>query len=136
MVRTYLVVPALVLTGTVFLLAATAEKPRIYIADTGTTEVTADNLQITKTASPQNIEVMKAFSKQCPSVTITGNREKADYIVRFYHEDLSPVTPFVKGNKVAVFSREDDLIFTDSSRLLNASVKSACAAIGSAAAKR
>ncbi len=108
---------------------AGAGKPRIYITESGATEITADNLQVTRNTSPQNVEVMKAFTKQCPGVVITSNRDKADYVVRFDHDGASPTTPFVKGNKVAVFDRNDDLVFSDSSRLLGSSVKSACAAI-------
>jgi len=74
---------------------------------------------------------MKAFTRQCPEVVVTSSRDKADYIVRFDREGISPTTPFVRGNKVAVFNREQDLIFTNSSRFLNSSVKGVCSAISS-----
>ena len=106
----------------VFLFAAAgltiypAEKPRIYITESGVTEVTADNLIVRKGMSPENIEVMKAFQKHCPAVVITNSREKADYIMRFDRESPSPITPFIKGNKVAVFDKNEDLIYSDSAR--------------------
>ena len=79
--------------------------------------------------SPQNVEVMKAFSRYCPGVTVTSNREKADFVVRLDHEGVNPTTPFVHGNKVAVFDRGEDLVFSDSTRTLQSAVKGACSAI-------
>jgi hypothetical protein len=49
---------------------------------------------------------------------VTADREKADFIVRLDHEGVNPTTPFVHGNKVAVFSKDLDLLFTTSTRLL------------------
>jgi len=110
-------------------LPAEIEKPRIFLTESGVTEITAENISVRKGASPENIEVMKAFLKQCPGVIITGSRDKADYVVRFDRESPSPVTPFVKGNKVAVFDRAEDLVYGDSARYLSAAVKNTCAAI-------
>jgi hypothetical protein len=106
-----------------------AEKPRIFLTESGVTEVTADNFVVRKGTSPENIEVMKSFQKLCPGLTITANREKADFIVRFDRESPSPITPFVKGNKVAVFDRNEDLVFSESARYLSGAVKSTCSAL-------
>jgi hypothetical protein len=119
---------ALLLLAGGLTITAAENKPRIYITESGATEITTDNLQVTRNTSPQNIEVMKAFQKQCPDVTITANRDKADYVVRFDHPPSPPIK-VVKGNKVAVFDKNDDLVFSDSSRLLSSTVKSACSAI-------
>lgn len=116
----------------VLALAATltaAGNPRIFITESGVTEIDAENISVRKGTSPENIEVMKAFLKACPEVMITSNRDKADYVVRFDREGPSPVTPFTKGNKVAVFDKNDDLIFSDSTRYLNGLVKNTCAAV-------
>jgi hypothetical protein len=106
-----------------------AEKPRLYITESGVTEVVAETFNVRKGTSPENIEVMKAFQKECPGVAITGTREKADYIVRFDRESPSPATPFVKGNKVAVFDRKDDLVYSGSARYLAGAVKGTCSAL-------
>jgi hypothetical protein len=106
-----------------------AEKPRIYITESGVTEIEAENINVRKGTSPENIEVMKSFLKECPGITVTRNRDKANYIVRFDRESPSPVTPFVKGNKVAVFDREDDLVYSQSTRYLSSAVKSTCSAV-------
>jgi hypothetical protein len=49
--------------------------------------------------------------------------------VRLDHEDSNPTTLFVKGNKVAVFNKDRDLVYSGSTRLLGNAVKAACAAI-------
>ena len=69
------------------------------------------------------------FIQRCPGVVITANREKADYLVRLDHEEINPTTLFVHGNKVAVFNKNEDLIYSNSTRLLNTAVKNACSAI-------
>lgn len=109
--------------------APAAEKPRVFLTESGVSEVTSDAISVRKGTSAESIEVMKGFMKHCPTVAITANRDKADYVVRFDREGISPVTPFVKGNKVAVFNREEDLVFSTSGRFLPGVVKAACAAV-------
>jgi hypothetical protein len=79
--------------------------------------------------SPQNVEVMKTFLARCPGVTITANRQKADYIVRLDHEGANPTMLFVRGNKVAVFTPDGDLLYSNSTRLLKNAVDGACKAV-------
>ena len=109
--------------------ASAADKPRVFITESGVTEISAENLTVRKGTSPENIEVMKAFLKHCPAVVVTSNREKADYVVRFDRESPGPITPFVKGNKVAAFDRNQDLVYSDSARYLARAVKSTCSAL-------
>ena len=110
-------------------MSSAAEKPRIYLTESGTTEIEADNIAVRKGVSPELTEVMKEFVKSCPGVIVNNDREKADFIVRFDREATSPTTPFVKGNKVAVFNRKDDLVYSGSARFLRNAVKSACSAL-------
>ena len=108
---------------------ATETKPRIYIKESGAIQIFGPSMALTGPASSENIEVMKAFQRYCPTVTVTADREKADFILRLDRETPSPVTPFVRGNKVAVFDRNADLVYSHSSRLLTPAVKGACAAV-------
>jgi len=108
---------------------AAERKPRIYITESGAIQISGPSMALTGPTSPENIEVMKSFQRHCPTVTVTADREKADFIVRLDRESPSSVTPFVRGNKVAVFNREADLIYSHSSRLLAPAVKGACAAV-------
>ena len=108
---------------------AAADKPRIFLTESGVAEIESEAISVRKGISPESIEVMKGFGKHCPAVAITANREKADYVVRFDREGVNPTTPFVKGNKVAVFDRNEDLVFSTSGRFLGGVVKETCAAI-------
>jgi len=117
-----------------------ADKPRIYVTESQAAHLTGDaasgelkgSLKFTGGTSPQNIEVMRTFADRCPSVIVTSDREKADFTVRLDHEAPSPVTPFTRGNKVAVFNKNSDLIYSSSTRVLNSAVKGACTAIAGA----
>ncbi len=94
-----------------------AEKPRVYITESQTLQVSGEAaLNLMGGSSPQAIEVMKTFQRRCPAVLVTNNREKADFVVRLDHEAPSPITPFSRGNKVAVFDKSDDLIYSNSTR--------------------
>jgi hypothetical protein len=75
---------------------------------------------------------MKAFVRYCPAVTITGDYDKADYMVRFDMTRLNPTTPFVHGHNVAVFHKNEDLVHKYSTRILKNAVKDSCTAISSA----
>jgi hypothetical protein len=116
---------------------AAADKPRVFITESPSPQVSGDgsvgevkgSLAFTGGTSPQNVEVIKAFSRSCHDTIVTANRDKADYIVRLDHEAINPTTPFVHGNKVAVFNKNEDLIYSNSSRLLSSAVKGACSAI-------
>lgn len=116
-------------------IAGAAEQPRVYITESEAVQLSAGdsrgNLSLAGGTSPQSVEVMKTFSQRCPDVVITANRDKAEYVVRLDHEALSPTTPFVHGNKVAVFDKNDDPIYSDSTHTLASAVKGACKAIHS-----
>ena len=115
---------------------AAETKPRIYITESGAIQISGPAMAVTGPTSSENIEVMKAFQRHCPAATVTADREKADFIVRLDRETPSPVTPFVRGNKVAVFNRNADLVYSHSSRLLAPAVKGACAAVTARLARR
>ena len=116
---------------------AAAEKPRVFVTESQAVQASANAsvgevkgaLALTGGTSPENVEVMKAFSRECPQVVVTASREKADFTVRLDHEAINPTTPFVRGNKVAVFGKDQDLVYTNSTRLLSGAVKGACEAI-------
>ncbi|MGI8962417.1 MAG: hypothetical protein ACR2IV_22205 [Bryobacteraceae bacterium] len=125
------IITALLLGGVV------TEKPRIFITESQSLQLSGKaalgdakgGLSLTGGTSPQNVEVMKTFLRRCPAVTVTGNRDKADFVVRLDHEEPNPTTLFVHGNKVAVFTKNDDLIYSTSTRTLASAVKNACEAI-------
>jgi hypothetical protein len=78
-------------------------------------------------ARPQTAEIMKTFNQRCPSVTITNNPSKADFAVILDHEGGKGYAR--RHNKIVVFNRDGDDIFSDSTRAVGSSVKDACQAI-------
>lgn len=81
-------------------------------------------------ARPQTAEIIKTFNQRCSGVTITNNVQKADFAVILDHEGGKGLVR--RRNKIAVFNRDGDVIFSDSTRELGNSVKDACQAILSA----
>lgn len=86
-------------------------------------------LELTRTRPSYDIESMRTFTRQCPSVVVTTRRDKADIIIRVEREDPSPTTPFVKANRIAVFNLNDELVYATRARLLSNASKDACRAI-------
>ncbi len=74
-------------------------------------------------ARPQTAEIMKTFGDRCQRVTVTINRDRADYIVILQHEGGKDL--FRKDNKLAVFDKEGDMILSNSTRSLGNAVKEA-----------
>jgi hypothetical protein len=85
-------------------------------------------------ARPQTAEVINTFSKRCPAVTPTLDREKAEYVVLLEHEGGKNV--FRRDNKYAVFTASGDLVKSGSTRILGNAVGEACQAITGKAASR
>jgi PEGA domain len=78
-------------------------------------------------ARPQTAEVIKTFRNKCPGVVVTINRNEADFVVLFDHEGGKGWAR--KDNKIAIFYRNGDAIFSDSTRSLGNAVEGACKAI-------
>ena len=114
-----------------------ADKPRVFVTESQPLHIAGDaavgdakgSLLVAGGTTRENVEVMKNFSQYCPGVVVTSNRDKAEYVVRLDHEGANPTTLFVHGNKVAVFNKAEDLIYSGSTRLLSRAVKDACEAI-------
>lgn len=85
-------------------------------------------------ARPQTAEIIKTLNQRCPELTVTNNTEKADFVLTLDHEGGKGL--LAHRNKIAVFNRDGDDIFSDSTRELGNSVKDACQAILASAAKR
>lgn len=116
-------------------MASPDEKTRVFITDSQSWEVSggwaASNGSgggATKGgARPQTAEVIKTFNERCPDLTVTSNKDKANFVVLLDHEGGKGLLQH--RNKIAVFNRDGDAVFSDSTRELGNSVKDACAAI-------
>jgi hypothetical protein len=110
-------------------------KIRIYVADSQSWEMSGGWGAANGTggghesggARPQTAEIIKTFNQRCPEYTITNNKDRANYAAILDHEGGKGALRH--RNKIAVFNRDGDAIFSDSTRELGNSVKDACAAI-------
>jgi hypothetical protein len=129
------------------------DKPRVYVTDSQSWEirggwsVSGDGSGSISGggyeaggARPQTVEIIKTFNQRCPQVIVTNNVQKADFAVTLDHEGgkgngvLSRA--LAHKDKVVVFNRDGDAIFSDSTRELGNSVKNACNAILSSPGKK
>lgn len=110
-------------------------KVRIYVTDSQSWEVSggwgasngSGGGHESGGARPQTAEIIKTFNQRCPEYVITNNKERANYAVILDHEGGKGALRH--RNKVAVFNRDGDVIFSDSTRELGNAVKDSCAAI-------
>ena len=125
--------PLAIVLALIACVAKATEKPRVLVTESPQFHATGKDdgasLLATGGMSPQSVEVMKQLRQRCPGVIITADPEKADYTLRLDHEPPTPTTLFVHGNKIAVFNKNQDLIFGDSTRLLRTAVDKACASM-------
>lgn len=78
-------------------------------------------------ARPQTAEIIKTFSQRCPTVAVTFDRSKAQFIVLLDHEGGKGAG--LKDNKIAVFNADGVAIYSGSTRSLGDAVKHGCMAI-------
>jgi hypothetical protein len=78
-------------------------------------------------ARPQTAEIIKTVNQRCPEFTVTNNLGKADFVITLDHEGGKAL--LAHRNKIAVFNRDGDDIFSDSTRELGNAVKDACQAM-------
>jgi len=110
-------------------------KVRVYIADSQSWQMTggwgasggSGGGGMSGGARPQTAEIFKTFNERCPELITTNNKEKANYAVILDHEGGKGLLHH--RNKVVVFNRDGDTIFSASTRSLGNSVKDACEAI-------
>ncbi|SRR6266436_2407255 len=74
-------------------------------------------------ARPQTAEIIKTINQRCPELTVTNNLEKADFVLTLDHEGGKGL--LTHRNKIAVFDRDGDDIFSNSTRELGNAVKDA-----------
>jgi len=78
-------------------------------------------------ARPQTAEIIKTLNQRCPELIVTNNLAKADFVLTLDHEGGKGYLQ--RHNKIAVFSRDGDDIFSGSTRELGSAVKDACQAM-------
>jgi hypothetical protein len=81
-------------------------------------------------ARPQTAEIIKTLNQRCPQLTVTNNLDKADFVLTLDHEGGKAL--LAHRNKIAVFNKDGDDIFSRSTIALGNAVKDACQAMLSA----
>jgi hypothetical protein len=99
------------------------DKPRVYISQSDSWQMVGRG----GGARPQTAEIFKTFGERCPAVTVTNNKDRANYVVTLDHEGGKGWAR--KDSKVAVFDKGGDMIYSGSTRSIGGAVKDACAAI-------
>ncbi len=118
------------------------EKTRVFVSDSNSWEIKggvgiSDNgggAAVGGGARPQRAEIIKTFRERCPNLTITLDKDKADYVVLLDHEGGKDLIR--RDNKVVIFDKEGDAIFSGSTRSLGNAVKDSCHAIQQDLARR
>jgi hypothetical protein len=110
-------------------------KVRVFITDSNSWEMSGGFGAGTDAAAgvasggarPQTAEIMKTFQERCPSVQVNLKKENADYVVLLDHEGGKELVR--RDNKIAIFDKNGDMIYSGSTRMLGNAVKDACEAI-------
>ena len=95
-----------------FLSGATSaqDRPRIFVTDSQAWSAVFSFGVVTGTdflaagSSPQTVEVIDDFAKHCPAITVTFNKDNADYIVLFDRDDAGKPGPISPGQTGLRFS--------------------------------
>jgi len=114
---------------------AAREKTRVFITDSNSWEIKGGlgvgddggGGSVGGGARPQRAEIIKTFRERCPNLTVTLDKDKADYIILLEHEGGKELIR--RDNKVVIFDKEGDAIFSGSTRSLGNAVKDSCHAI-------
>ncbi len=69
----------------------------------------------------------RGLNQRCPELTVTNNLAKADFVLTLDHEGGKGL--LAHRNKIAVFNRDGDDIYSNSTRELGNAVKDACKAM-------
>jgi PEGA domain len=112
-----------------------ADGPRVFITDSKSWEINGNaggangafGASTHGGARPQTAEIIKTFGQRCPAAIVTMKQEKADYVVVLEHEGGKGLLR--RDNKVAVFNKDGDAIFSRSTMSLGGSVEGACGAL-------
>lgn len=110
-------------------------KTRVYVSDSSSWEMSggwgasggSGGGAASGGARPQTAEIIKTVNQRCPEIVVTNNKERANYALLLDHEGGKGALRH--KNKVAVFNRDGDAIFSDSTLSLGGAVQSACEAI-------
>ncbi len=114
---------------------APTAKSRVYVTDSNSWQVSgefgASNGSgagyFSGGARPQTVEIIKTFGERCPGVTVSMDESEADYIVLFDRDGGKGYAR--KRDKIAVFEKGGDVLYSGSTRTVGSAVQDSCRAI-------
>ncbi|HET9743645.1 MAG TPA: hypothetical protein VFQ00_12915 [Terriglobales bacterium] len=122
-------------------LAQSTQKPRVFIAGKGSTDVNSDgssggnrwfrtgSSRSTIDSHNESIEMAKDFSKECTGVTVTVNQAYADYTVDLNRESKKNRGLFRSNNQIMITNRAGDMLSAGATHAVSSATKDACNAI-------
>src|ERR1700735_4762531 len=114
---------------------AQISKPRVYVSDSNSWEVSGGFSSSHGSASgyssggsrPQTVEIIKTFGQRCLSIVVTMDKSKADYVVLFDRDGGKGIAR--RKDKIAVFRKDGDVLYSGSTRSVGNAVQDSCGAI-------
>ena len=135
-----------ILAWLVLALPAAAQKPqdrpRVYITDRDSWKefgwIVASNRHASGAISGrivrEHTESVKTFNRTCPDVTVTENKEKADFALVWDRTNWNETAWTGHQNNLALYKRNGDLVWSGASHRMTTAAKDACKAVLKAAA--
>ena len=116
-------------------LGAVNAKPRVFVTDSQSWQMSGgfagNNNGVfgaqSGGARPQTAEIVKTLGERCDTVTVTSNKERADYVLVIDKEGGKGLV--LKDTKFALFNRDGDAVKSGSTRSIGNAVKDVCAAL-------
>ena len=109
-------------------IAFAADKPSVFVTGANFLQVAGSSGEagVSGAADATVAKGIKLFRKGCPSVEVTTQQDKADYIVGVTNSGSGAAR---RGRRVEVFTPEGAVVFASLTRRLKNAVKDACGAI-------
>jgi len=137
----------LLLPGLLLLLPsvlAAQDKPRVYLTnedawkESGWVVATGGNAAggVSGRVAREHTENVKTFNNACPGVTITENKEKADFALVWDRTNWAETAWTGHQNNMALYNREGDLVWSGASHKMTTGAKDACKAVLKAVAEK
>ena len=110
------------------MIAFAADKPSVFVTGANFLQVAGSSGEagVSGAADATVAKGIKLFRKGCPSVEVTTQQDKADYIVGVTNSGSGAAR---RGRRVEVFTPEGAVVFASLTRRLKNAVKDACGAI-------
>jgi hypothetical protein len=120
------------------------DKPRLYLTDRDSWKesgwVAAANGNaaggISGRVVREHTENVRTFNKACTGVTVTENKEKADFALVWDRTNWNETAWSGYQNNMAIYNRDGDLVWSGASHKMTTGAKDACKAVLQAAAQK